>query len=302
MTLLGPQRSVAGARSAVGQLIPEGPIATVNAGWQEREADDGELGEVLGGRMVNLRLFRRWRDVQDVDPEYAATERRLFEVLAELRSVYALRLQHALAAVDALARRREVAGVHDEAMADAVRTVQDLDSWHLRTAGETRAEFFAGTGIGERAAVARQRAELADITAGCAGTVVTGGHVGVLLHLLHVFGVAALLRTPLVTWSAGAMALSERVVLFHDHSPAGPRPAEVYADGLGAYAGVLPFPHAKRRLRLDDRQHLAVLARRLAPRRCLLLADGVRLDLADHRPLPAGARVIGTDGAVTTGE
>ena len=33
-----------------------------------------------------------------------------------------------------------------------------------------------------------------------------------LLHLLHVFGLVSMIKQPVITWSAGAMALSDRVV------------------------------------------------------------------------------------------
>ncbi len=148
--------------------------------------------------------------------------------------------------------------------------------------------------------MARQRAELAALVDECAGMIITGGHVGVLLQLLHVFGLAALIKPPVITWSAGAMALSERVVLFHDHGPPGRRRPEVFAEGLGAYSGVLPFPHPRHRLRLTEPEKMKTLARRFAPRRCLLLTDGVRVDLRDGQPLPAGARWINPDGIVVS--
>ena len=47
--LLGPQRRPtvdAVARS----LSLDGPVATITAGWQEREPDDAELSALLGGR------------------------------------------------------------------------------------------------------------------------------------------------------------------------------------------------------------------------------------------------------------
>ena len=108
--LLGPQRRPTVdaavrllARSASGG--PRGrPVATVNAGWQEREADDGELSRVLGGRDVNLRLYQRWRDVQERDPEYAAGERRLVAIVGRAGGPDLLRLDHALQAVYALQR------------------------------------------------------------------------------------------------------------------------------------------------------------------------------------------------------
>ena len=95
IVLLGPQRrpTLEGVARSLGL---SGPVATVTAGWQEREPDDGELGALLGGRAVNLALYRRWLDVRDRDPEYSAGERRLAGVLAELQEVYLLRLDYAM--------------------------------------------------------------------------------------------------------------------------------------------------------------------------------------------------------------
>ena len=96
--LLGPQRrpTVDGVVRALGL---SGPFATVTAGWREREPDDAELTAHLGGRAVNLGLYRRWLDVRDRDAEYRAGERELAGVLADLQDVYLLRLDYALQAV-----------------------------------------------------------------------------------------------------------------------------------------------------------------------------------------------------------
>ena len=300
VTLLGPQRSTAAARAAVRELMPDGPITTINAGWQEREDATEELNDVLGGRMVNLTLHARWLQVTGSDPVYAEAERRLTRLLAELQATYALRLGHAVDAVEAVSRRDKVTAVRDAALVDAVETIKELDRWHLRQVAKARTAFYAEVSIGDRDSVASHRRALAEMIQDSAGMVITGGHVGVLLHLLHVFGLTQMIKQPLITWSAGAMACAERVVLFHDHGPAGRRNPEVYAEGLGVYPDVLPFPHPRRRLRLDDSGHLSLLARRFAPRVCLLLGDGVRVDLGDHEPLPPGARWLAEDGRVIT--
>lgn len=300
VTLLGPQRRVGAARSAVAELMPEGQIATVNAGWQERENDSAELSDVLGGRMVNLELYRRWQAIVATDADYARAERRLTALLAEIQTVYAIRLNYLMSALEAISRRGEIPGVQTAAMFHTLRELQELDRWHLGVVAETRSEFFAAVRLGERDNVQAARAEAARLVADCAGMVFAGGHVGVLLHVLHIFDVSRLVRTPLIAWSAGAMALSDRVVLFHDFTPQGDRHAELYAEGLGVYPGVLPFPHARRRLRLDDASRLGQLARRLAPRKCLLLADGARVDLRDGQPLPSGTRILSRTGGILT--
>ena len=57
VTLLGPQRRPT-LDTVAASLYPEGPVATITAGWQEREPDDGELGKLLGARDVNLQIGR----------------------------------------------------------------------------------------------------------------------------------------------------------------------------------------------------------------------------------------------------
>jgi len=49
--LLGPQRFEPTLASAVRSLGIDGAIATVTAGWQERESEDDELREHVGGQI-----------------------------------------------------------------------------------------------------------------------------------------------------------------------------------------------------------------------------------------------------------
>jgi hypothetical protein len=300
VTLLGPQRRSAAARAAVAELMPEGRIATVNAGWQERENDSAELSDVLGGRMLNLELYRRWQEIVASDGHYALRERRLTALLAEIQAVYAIRLNHQMAALESVSRRKEIPAVQTAAMFDALHALQELDRWHLEVVAETRHEFFASVRLGERDSVLAHRAEIAEQVSQCSGMVFAGGHVGVLLHVLHIFDLTRVIKTPVIAWSAGAMALSDRVVLFHDFAAGGDRHAEMYAEGLGVYSGVLPFPHPRRRLRLDDGSRLGQMALRFSPRTCLLLSDGARVDLTDSGPLPVGARFLARTGGVQT--
>jgi hypothetical protein len=298
VTLLGPQRRPT-LEGVAASLAPGGPVATITAGWQERESDDAELGRLLGSRDVNLRLYARWLDVQERDPVFAVGERRLAGLLGEIQDLYLLRLDHALQAVYAIGRRGGDR-LREAVLAEAISSVRELDAAHLRRAAALRGEFYQGLAPHERPVIAEHRGEVAGLLGGAAAVVVAGGHVGVLADALHLFNVAASLRSPVIAWSAGAMALAERIVLFHDRSAHGPGHPEIFATGLSVLRGVVPLPHARARLLLDDAPRMATFARRFAPARCVLLENGTRIDLGSDGDLPAGTRVLAADGHVTT--
>jgi hypothetical protein len=297
VVLLGPQRRPT-LDSAVRSLGLPGPFATVTAGWREREPDDGELAALLGGSVVNLGLYRRGLDVAGRDPEWAAAEREVRRVLAAMQEVYLLRLDYALRAVYAVQRRSlGGAGVDVEAFEEAVAGVRELDETHRRRVNGVRGEFYARFPPHERAVIAGHREEVAAVLRDSSALVVAGGHVGVLADVLHLFNVAAALPSSsggstVIAWSAGAMALTDRIVLFHDRAPQGPGQPEVYGSGLSLVRDVVLLPHAKARLLLDDGPRMAVLARRFGPARCVPLEAGTRIDVVDGA-WPDGVRVIG---------
>ena len=297
VTLLGPQRRPT-LDTVAASLYPEGPIATITAGWQEREPDDAELGKLLGSRDVNLRLYRRWLDVQERDPEFALGERKLAAVLEELQDMYLLRLDHALQAVYAIQRRSGGQRLRASVLAEAIGAVRELDTAHLRRVSAVRGEFYQRLPPHDRAVIAEHRADVAGLLRDAAAVVIAGGHVGVLADTLHLFNVAASLRTAVIAWSAGAMALAEQIVLFHDRSAHGPGHPEIYGRGLSVFSNVVPLPHARARLLLDDAPRMAVFARRFAPARCVLLENGTRIDTGSDGSCPPGTRVLGEDGHV----
>ena len=306
--LLGPQRRPTLAAVARSMRLA-GPVATVTAGWQEREPDDSELSALLGARDVNLALYRRWLDVQQRDPQYAAAQRRLQDALGELQDVYLLRLDYALRAVYALQRRGDRDGRGDRAravdtaaagpVAEAIAAVRELDDAHLGRISQERADFYQAWPPHDRPVIAGHRAEVTRLLGDAAAVVITGGHVGVLAEVLHLFNVATALRSPVIAWSAGAMALSDRIILFYDRAPQGPGHPEVFGPGLGVLSHVVPLPHARARMLLDDAPRMAVFARRFAPARCVLLETGTRIDTDGDGSCPPDTRVLAEDGHVT---
>jgi hypothetical protein len=299
VTLLGPQRRPTLDKVAA-SLGVGGPIATITAGWQEREPDDGELSSRLGSRDVNLSLYRRWLDVQERDQGFAAAAQRAGRFLDEVQDVYLLRLDYALRAVYAIQRRGEHDRLQDVALAEALTAVRELDAAHLRRVGEVRGEFYQAWQPQDRPVIAEHRAAVAGLLGEAAALVVAGGHVGVLADALHLFNVAAALRSPVIAWSAGAMALTDRIVLFHDRAPQGAGHPEIYGSGLSVVRDLVALPHARARMLLDDAPRMAVFARRFAPARCVLLETGTRVDTGTDGGCPPDTRVLTEDGRVTS--
>jgi hypothetical protein len=297
VVLLGPQRRPT-VDTVVRSLRLDGPIATITAGWQEREPDD-ELGNQLGSRDVNLSLYARWLDVLERDPDFAAGERRLNGVLEEVQDIYLLRLDYALQAVYAVQRRNGNDPLRADALAEAVAAVRELDAGHLHRVSDVRDEFYQTRLPHTRPVIAEHRAAVTRLLGDTAALVIAGGHVGVLAHTLHLFDVAASLRSPVIAWSAGAMALTDRIVLFHDRSPQGFGHPEIYGRGLSVLHNVVPLPHARARLLLDDAPRMAVFAQRFSPARCILLENGTSVDTDSDGNCPPGTRVLAENGRVT---
>lgn len=302
-TLLGPQRFRTTVREVVRSLGVDGPIAVIASGWEERESDDGELDGQLDGRCRNLRLYHRLVDVLTKDTVFAAGALRFREQWEELRSFYGVRLQAAVDAAHAVLHRSSPHGIKTAAFASAVQAVRDVDEWYAATLKQLYRELGTSVRAEESPVVGWHRGEIDAMLRDCPALVLPGGHVGVLLQSLRLFAITVPPELPVVAWSAGAMALTERVVLFHDHTPQEVTAAEYFDRGLARVPGVIALPHAKRRLRLDDRERVAVLARRFAPKQLLLLDDGaiVRFPTGSTQ-VPPGARVLGPDGTVRTVE
>jgi cyanophycinase-like exopeptidase len=298
--LLGPQRFTTTVGSTVRSLGVTGRIAMVNSGWEERESDDAELAGHLDGRGVNLRLHHRMLDVLTKDAHFAAAALAFRDRMDELRAFYGIRLQAATDAVHAVAHRTSIHAVGPIAEEAALEAVREVDRWYAAELADLYGSVRATAPRDESGIIGWHRGEIGAVLDECEAVVVAGGNVRTLLRTLRVFDVALRPEQAVVAWSAGAMALTDQVVLFHDFTPHGVTAAVVHDTGLGRLPGIVALPHAKRRLRLDDRERMSVLARRFAEHRLLLLDDGAVVRFPDGATdLPAGARVIDLGGQVS---
>jgi hypothetical protein len=296
--LLGAQRFDPTLGETVRALEVDGPIATITAGWQEREPEHAELHEHLGDDCTNLALHERADHVFERDPELEKAHKARQTRLRHKQDFYRIRLEHALQASHVIRQRVAPDDIVEEEEAAALAAIRALDDYHLSECARVHAEFEEEMKPFERESVARHRRELARILGSCAAVAIAGGHVATLLNRLSLFGIAQLLDGHTIfAWTAGGMAISDRVVLFHDSPPQGPGASEILDRGLGLFPNVVVLPQPETRLRLDDPERVSVLARRFAPARCIALPSAAHVTIAEGRFVrPAGAIHLRTDG------
>jgi len=271
IVLCGPRPPLA---AILDQLGVHGPVALVTAGWQEREDDPPP--DVNGTPTVPLVLHQRTEDVFAHDAELAAQYKLRQIKLKSMQDFYRVRLDHAAQAARTISLRNANADLLAEEHAASLALIRHIDRDHLERCRAVHAAFDAL--MVERDALAKHVRELRDAIAPTEALVIAGGHVAVLLNRLRLFDVVGLAANrPIIAWSAGAMALSERVVLFHDDPPQGDAISEVLEPGLGVVRDLVLLPDASHRLRLDDRERVGELAQRYAPAACVALDPGAQL-------------------------
>ena len=284
VVLLGAQRFEPSLGSAVEELGITGRIATITAGWQEREAEDDDLDEHLGGRAVNLLLHERGEEVFKSDPELHDAHRKRQETLRHRQDFYRIRLGYELEAQMVIRQRSAPEAILADEASASIDAIRDLDAWHLDKCAAVRQTFQSEMEPAARPAVAKHLAELRNIVNECDAIAIGGGHVATLLNRLELFRIADLVGSRVVfAWCAGAMAISDRVVLFHDSPPQGAGAAEVLDAGLGLVPGTVVLPQPEERLKLDDVERVKVMARRFAPAVCLAMPARSRITWAQKR-------------------
>jgi peptidase E len=277
--MLGPQRAVPTLTEVLDRLGVGRRVTLITAGWQEREDEDDDLKAACGGRAcVNLNLYQRWEQILRSDPAFARAHRARQDHLRKLQELYRMRLDHGMEAAHQLQQVTDApAHLLASELEHALEAVRDLDRHHLDAIASTHASFEAEMPSERRPSVARHLAELNQLLNQSDALLIAGGHVAVLLNRLRCFLLDKLLadhpRLPVVSWSAGAMAASASVVLFHDTPPQGFGYPEVFDVGLDLFPGVLPLPHARSRLVLQDTQRVSLFARRFQPLESVTLDD-----------------------------
>lgn len=302
LLLVGPQGPKPDLGAALREAGVRGQVALITAGWQERESDDEALIAELGVEAVNLRLHARSEEVFAADTALASghSDRQLR--LKLMHEVYRLRLNYAFNAQLAISVRRLDPGLLEEEQRVSVEVLRQLDRDQLERSLAAHAAYEKDWRPNERPAVARHRDELLKLIEASSALVVAGGHVASLLYRLKLFDVVALAgNRPWVATAAGAMALTERIYLFHDFPPQGTGVAEVLDAGLGLVKDLVVLPDPRKRLRLDDSNGIARFVQRVAPAACVAMDAGARISAEAGRVTRVIGQQLLPDGQVHRG-
>jgi hypothetical protein len=306
VVVLGSQRfsrTLGSAATAIG--LRDGQVAVITAGWREREEEDKDLAQHLKEHVrcstVNLRLHQRAERVLAEDRELGKAHRKKQELLRFKQDFYRVRLEHELAANHVIRQRAAPPEVLEEEEDASIAAIRALDQYHLNECARVHAEFEAAMRPAQRRIMVRERTELAEMLGSSLALCIAGGHVASLVNRLRLFELGTLLgEQPVIAWSGGAMAICERIVLFHDNTPEGPVASEILDRGIGMLEDLVVLPEAEQRLVLDDRERVSVMARRFAPARVLAFRAGARLIARGQDELEASEVMeLGASGQVT---
>jgi hypothetical protein len=274
--LLGPQRPVVNLESALARSgIGDGPIGVISAAWQEAEGDIDGLQHLVKNPLSDLRLYEKAEALFAADTHLHEAYRRRQDRLKEQQRLYRLRLRQLKIAARAILRAEGEPSVLAGERRHAISQLRALDQHHLRQVDKIHTRFDSAFNIGCNARLAEHTAALAESLSRFDSLLITGGNVVVLMNRLRLFGLGTQLqRKNIIAWSAGAMVLADRIVLFHERMPQGRRDAEILCRGMAIVPDIVLLPNASGRLKLRDSLRIGLFDRRFSPADCVTLDNG----------------------------
>ena len=300
LILLGPQSKYASLKLAIDRIGCDGPVALITAGWEDDEPIDDQVRNALPSASVNLRLFQRSEQLFNDDAELIQLLRSRQDELRVLRDGYLLRLDRILDAA------RKILMMNSQGIFDfrpecelTIDQLRQLDRQYFVRTSQVCDQYEQRLDTNNRPQVIKHREEIRDMLDQCGGVVISGGHAAIILNRLRIFGVLEMAATqPIVAWSAGAMALADQIVLFHDSPPQGRGNPEVLRAGMGLFHEFLPLPNARRRLKLRDKDRVSLFSRRFDRYKCVELNHRTILDRTDGNWSCTKCGQLKTDGSV----
>ncbi len=274
--VLGPQRPKLILGHAMRKYeLDRGKIVVISAGWQEAEGDVDSVRNEVMLPMDDLNVYQHCEAVFAKDRELHQAYRNRQEVLLELQTHYRSRLKQHKIAVRQTLRAEGSPELVDIERQHAIGQLRELDRHHQNQLNAAHARFEQEFNVITSPALAKHTEKVHEQLAQADTVIITGGNLLVLINRLRLLRLHSILAEKnIVAWSAGAMMLGDRVVLFHDRMPQGLRDAEIIDEGLALLPDAFILPDAKNRLRTGNRLRMSALSRRFHPATGYMLNSG----------------------------
>lgn len=297
--LLGPQRPIVNLDSAVARSgIGDGPIGVISAAWQEAEGDIDDVQRLVQRPLADLGVYERTERVFAADKRLHEAYRRRQDRLKEQQRLYRMRLRHLMVAARKILSTDGDPDVVAAERRHAISQLRALDRHHLGQVEKEHRRFDSVYNADSHTLLAEHGAAIEEQLSHYETVLITGGNVVILMNRLRLFGFDRHLRHKnIIAWSAGAMVLCDRIVLFHDRMPQGRRDSEIVGQGMGLLPDIVLLPDATGRLHAKDLARTKLFSRRFAPASCITL-DNTALLLFENQALrdSEAARRITRDG------
>ena len=311
--ILGPQSPTANLPEAIQRFAPEGPLALISAGWRHGENEHAALNRDLKRPIELLPLYSWFDELGSIEPELSQRSKTRQHQIKAYKNAYRLQLH---AALGLWTRMQELAEhnpeVHDADVQDALGFVKQIDERAIERLNTIRADFSDLETPWLHPSVQPMYEQIKSTLDKSSALLIAGGHVALLRNRMYFFGLHQLIQEflaagkPVFAWSAGAMAITNRIILYYDDPPFGKGIPEVLDTGIGNVPHLILLPHAKTRLRVDNQHRIQQFAQRFAPDICLTLENGALLSWKDNFMRNIGGKgssmKIGQDGSLTNWE
>ena len=288
--ILGPQRPTPNIANVLNAHCRRGPIAVISAGWRYDESEIQALTRDIQREVYHLPLYEWFDELGDKETELSNEHSERQKKIKAYKKAYRMRLQldmEYLAFIHQLHKSSPV--YYEKDLIEARKAIAKTDHDAITRLNEIRLEFPNLQEPWLHASAASYHQEIKDILEKCDVLIITGGHVAILRNRMFFFGLHALLKDfleqgkSIICWSAGAMSLTDEIVLYYDDPPDGKGTAEVLDTGLNLIPNTLFFPHGRQRLKVDEQLRISSLVHRFTPKRCFILEEGSHMIYQDQR-------------------
>lgn len=319
--ILGPQRpsenltEIIHSHLRLGKISTSGgPISVITSGWRHDEGEIDPLREVIPLPLLSLPLYHWFDELGSKEPELSGQHKSRQRQIKQYKKFYRKRLHNCLELWKNIDDLESSDGTATSSLSfereEVLNDIRRCDEGVVARLKQVRSSYPELENPWEHPSAQPYHQRIKEVLERSQALFIAGGHVAILRNRMNFFGLHHLIRDfllsgkPIFCWSAGAMVLSEKIILYYDNPPQGEGHPEILDTGLNIFRNMIMFPHAHERLDLNDPDRIRKLAQRFAPQLCIGLESNAYLhfdgsNIHDLGP-EKSAFVMTSDGLLTS--